>query len=345
MTNVMRPPADMDPVASHLDRGWELLCLGRIQDARLSARAILNEDNLSPEGHCLLGAVAVAEGDAEEALELFQRAMDLAPEYADPLLHAAELCVHSLGEYELGMGYCKDARTLALGEADALDVQLLLIEAHLGAGELQAARRAAWMLPPPPFPEAAHHLRVGRALVELGHAELATEVLADALSNPATAADAHYLSGLALELQGEHRAGRQLMARSLELELEQPPDATLELDSAALETLLHQAVTALPEVLQAWYEGVPTTITELPPLELVVEGLDPRCPALACGGWAPDHDPAADPPPAAAQLFIYQRNVQRAGPVWEVMIQELVLALELEAEQLTGITRQPQEGR
>src|SRR6266568_2495797 len=75
-----------DPLAEHLDRGWDLLKQNDLAGARISAQAAQALDPRSPEALTLLGAVAAAEGDEAAALALYRRAMQLDPEYVAPML-------------------------------------------------------------------------------------------------------------------------------------------------------------------------------------------------------------------------------------------------------------------
>ena len=58
-----------------IERGWELLDNGKIDEARKLADRAVIADPKSPEAHTLVGAVANSEGDIEAALEAFERAM------------------------------------------------------------------------------------------------------------------------------------------------------------------------------------------------------------------------------------------------------------------------------
>jgi predicted RND superfamily exporter protein len=60
---------EMDAITAHLDRGWDLLQRGDLVAARVSAHQILQLEAESAPAHTLLGAVAAAEGDLDEASE------------------------------------------------------------------------------------------------------------------------------------------------------------------------------------------------------------------------------------------------------------------------------------
>ena len=337
--NDEHPPLDMDAVTAHLDRGWDLLSRGDLTGARLSADHILKRNEQSPEGQCLLGSIAAAEGEPEEALELFQQAMELEPGYVEPVLHAAQLCIHALGDLELGLQFCRDAETMRLDKGDSLEVRLLGAEATMALGQDAKALRLVRGLPKPPYEDPDHHLRLGRILAELGELIWAEEVLAEALTHAECRAEAHYFTGIVLERGGDVVAARRHMARSLELERGAPP-AYVPLEQDEIGALVEQALEQLDPRARRWYQGVPVTVMDHPPMELVAEGLDPRCPAFASGFIVPAVEGQGsenEQPPEerdVTHLFIYRRNVERVGPDWELMADLLQQSLEQELEDL-----------
>jgi len=328
---------DMDAVTAHLDRGWDLLSRGDTDGARVSAEHILERDEGSPEGLCLLGAIATTEGETEEGLELFQQAMDLDPGYGEPVLRAAELCVHGLGDLDLGLQFCRDAEAMQLSDDERLEARLLLAEAYLAMGRDDEAARSVRRLPGPPYQEPTNYLRLGRVLVGLGEVARAEEVLAEAMSFPDTRAEAHYFTGAALEQIGDVISGRRHMAHSLELERGSAP-AQASLEEGQLGILMEHAMERLEPPVRAWFQGVPVTVFDLPPMELVTEGFDPRCPVFASGSPAlaatVEGRDAGASDGAVTHLFIYRRNVERVGPDWHVMVEQLRLALEQGLEDL-----------
>ncbi|PID38438.1 MAG: hypothetical protein CSA65_04915 [Proteobacteria bacterium] len=320
---------DMDAITAHLDRGWDLLGRGDTIGARLSAHHILQLDADSPEGHTLLGAIVAAEGDPDEAMDLFRRALDADPDYLDALLYAAELAIHPLGDLEQALAFCEDAEDLVRDDdPEALDLILLRAEAHLAAGDRSSAERALAALPaltPATAPDPAFPLRVGRLLLDLEAPKRAIPLLETTLEHPSTRADGRYFLGLALELAGEHQRALEHLVSVHALDLEAPPPSwTLDAESfaALVEQVLGQVEAPFGERLLA----VPRRIATSPPLELVCEGFDPRAAVFLAGAPAPSRTSGGESPTARRRsgsareggeelqlscLFIYKRNVER----------------------------------
>lgn len=348
-------PLDMDAITAHLDRGWDLLGRGDTMAARVSAHHILQLDGESPEGHTLLGAIMAAEGEPEEAMELFRRALDNEPEYVDALLYAAEIAIHPLADFEQALKFCDEAEELvAEGEEEALDVWLLRAEACIAAGSRGMANRALDALPKPPYPDPAYNLRVGRLCLDLERREQAVALLEQALEQPSSRVDAHYFLGVALEQEGKslEALAHLFSVHALDKETPRPRWA---LDDAAFESLFERVLTAVPAPYTEQILGVPHRVEDVPPLELVAEGLDPRA-AVFFAGMPPraeEGDGAArrrrGATPAAAEvsavlaaIFVYKRNVERfagsaaavRGELYRAVVQELSFFFGLDDEGL-----------
>lgn len=124
--------------AAHLDRGWAMLERGDPAAARSSAEHAQEARPDDPDAVVLLGAVALAEGDAEESLRSYDRAVELDPEYLEPYTAAAQVCLFELDDPNRGLRYCLDALELdTLGPFERLDVHLVAAECEI-AGQLDA---------------------------------------------------------------------------------------------------------------------------------------------------------------------------------------------------------------
>src|SRR5262245_62108843 len=135
------PPSDLDAVAAHLDRGWDLLKGNDLEGAENSARKALKEEPDLPEALTLLGSVARAGGDEPAALEHFKKALEADPEYVPALLYAAELLLDSddPDEQEEALKLIEDASDAAEEEDEVLDAMLLRAETLVALGRTREA--------------------------------------------------------------------------------------------------------------------------------------------------------------------------------------------------------------
>jgi tetratricopeptide (TPR) repeat protein len=362
---------EMDAVTAHLERGWDLLHRGDLSAARVSAQHILKISSDSPDAHTLLGAIAAAEGETEEALELFRQAMALDPDYLDAILFAAELAISPLQDYEAALELCADAEELVLEPEEELDVALLRGEALCGAGCLDEARGlcAARLPGPTGYPAPTYQLRAARILLDLGQPGVALELLEHALEAGERGPELRYYLGIALEQSGEERRATEQFLEVLELERAEVDPGRA--PSPELPGQVERAIMALPGELSARLLDRPIKLLELPALELVAEGVDPwatvylsgipagRPPATdAEGGSAPPRRGkmkgkakslpkrvAVPEPPADADrgwevrcIVVYRRNLERVARSAHEISEELKAALEHEARAFFGPT-------
>ena len=135
------PSPDTDPLAAHLDRGWELLDRGDVNGATLAANTASEWGPQSPELLTLRGAIAAATGDIDAAIELYGAAIESDPDYASPILQSAELHLYSLDEPGRALELAARAAELAEEDDEHADALLLTAEAEHALGRADAAAR------------------------------------------------------------------------------------------------------------------------------------------------------------------------------------------------------------
>ncbi|MEM6291927.1 MAG: tetratricopeptide repeat protein [Myxococcota bacterium] len=125
--------------AAHLDRGWALLDRGDVVAARTSVEHAQEVRPDDPDASVLLGAIALAEGDPNEALRCYERAVELDPEYLEPYVAAAQVCLFDLEDPVKAQRFCDDALELErLSPFEAVDVRLLSAECQLSRDDKRA---------------------------------------------------------------------------------------------------------------------------------------------------------------------------------------------------------------
>jgi tetratricopeptide (TPR) repeat protein len=331
----------MDQFSAHLDRGWELVQRGDTRGAEASARRALELDPNSPEAHNLLGFVAAMEGEGEEAIEAYRQAIALDDTYLEAMLNAAEVYIHPLGEYDQAIEMCDQALDLAEVDEEIIDALLLKFDALLGKGDLEEAARVVVKIPDGPYDNPNHTFLIGRAFYEIGQVEKAAELIEEAARKDPRHAEAHYYLGLIRDERGDIRGATQafLRSRELDVELGMPPWAP---DREAFQGLSEKAIAGLNPVLRRYVEGAEVYVSDVPGMELVAEGVDPRALVLLDGLAAEDRERGfrGGDVRACARVFVYALNVSRLAGGTEGIEREVTLALEreitatfLEAEQ------------
>jgi Flp pilus assembly protein TadD len=313
----------LDQLSAHLDRGWDLAQKGDASGAQACAQRALELDPQSPEVHNLLGYTAALAGDSEEALEHYKQAIALDETYFEAMLNAAEVLLHPLGEWDEAVAMCDDALDLAETAEEEADCVLLKVDALLGKGDTEAARRALATIPDGPFENPSYVFLIGRAHYEVGDTEKAARFLEEAVRRDPNHADAHYYLGLIRDERGDTRGAVEAFLRSRALDLTRPPppwSPSPEAFGAMVERVLSKSDTLLGRFVRE----AEVYVVDVPGAELIVEGVDPRAMVVL------DTPPGESTDRPIGRLFVYQRNVERVAGSLDALEEELLGAVERE---------------
>ncbi len=325
------PP--MDPVTAHIDRGWELIEKGDLKGAEKAARQVLEQ--AKPEAHTLLGAVASARGEPEEAMDHFRKAMDADPEYLDPVLYAAELCMGPLGDLDEAERLAEQALELAEEEDEYVDALLLRAEVALLADDDEAAAAAMGELPEEvPLPDASYEMRAGHLWLELGELEQAEKRLRAALAADDTLADAWHGLGLVHEQAGREDDRTAAMLRVRELDLAAPDEAWA-LPAGEVARITEEQLGKLPDVFRERLTNVPIQIDEYPSEELIKDGLDPRLLGVFSGTSITEKSSMG--PAGVDVIVLFRRNIHRVAHTAEEAQEELRVTILHETGHFFGL--------
>ena len=268
-----------------------------------------------------------------------QQAMDLDSSYVRPVLLAAEICIHQLGDLDLGLDLLKEAEELAGDDQEELlEVLLLRVEGHLVAGEPAPAKELGEELARIPLEQPPRSLRIGRTLMELGQLDRAREHLLHAAEVPTLLADATYFLALASDFDRDPAAAEELFLKVLELDREAdlPPWTVTR---GAVDRALAQAMEVMDPQAREGLAQLPRVVSDLPPGELVCDGVDPRAMLFLSARQPPpppELEPALPPDLTPTRIFIYQRNLERSCFSEEEMAEELSFTLEEEFANIMG---------
>ncbi len=298
--------AEQDPI----ERGWQLLDEGKIDEARRLADKLVTGEPDSPEAHTLVGAVANAEGDVDGAIEAFEHAIELDDEYLDPQLLMAETLALS-GDAPEARRLIERAIDLAEEEDEYVDALLLKTEIQLGDDDAEGAAATLAQLPPVKLPTAQLELRAGDAYLELGDLDAAEARFEQAAQMEPSSPDPLYGLGLVAEAREQREAMIAHFQKVRTLDLQQPR-APWAVSAERLEELVEAALEELPPQAQKLLENVPVVVEEYPSEDVVADGFDPRGLGLFAGVPVPEHSSVGGPPHLEA-VFLFQRNIERVA--------------------------------
>jgi tetratricopeptide (TPR) repeat protein len=294
----------MDRLSAHLDRGWELVTQGDLSGAMASAEQTLELDGDSPDAHNLIGYIHAANGNLDMALEHYRQAIELDEHYLEAMLNAAELLIHPLGSFAEAIRVLDQALESCQTADDIADASVLKVDALLQQGDRAAAGELLLGLPEGPFENQQLDFLIGRAHFELDQIEAAATLIERAASRSDASPDVLYYLGLLRERQGRAAEASLsfLKTRHLDSLLPRPPWAP---PHARFEKIVQAALRDLPKELADRLEGNLIMVTDLPGLEVVAEGIDPRTPLLL------DEMAATSDGQEQRRMFVYQRNIER----------------------------------
>lgn len=310
----------MDQFTAHLDRGWDLAQRGDARGAELSARRALELEAQSPEAHNLLGYACALRGEFDEALELYRQAIALDDTFLEAMLNAAELCIHPLGDLEQALHFCGEALDLVEGDEELTDTLLLQFDALLGLGRQDEALTVLERVPPGPFTSPVHAFLVGRAFFEMNQLKKAEELLMEAARRDPENPEAPYYLALIRDDRGDTTLATEAFLKTRELDL-LLPSAPWALSRDAFQSAVRRIAETITPRLRAYVDPLEIFAAEVPGVEAVVEGADPRAPVLV---------DALEGPGPAVRIFVYQRNIERLAGALERMDDEVRGALERE---------------
>jgi len=311
---------------------------GDARGAEASARRALELDPNSPEAHNLLGFVAALQGEGEEAIEAYRQAIALDDTYLEAMLNAAEVYIHPLGEFDHAIEMCDQALDLAEVDEEIIDALLLKFDALLGKGDHEEARRVVVKIPDGPYDNPNHTFLIGRAFYEIGQIEKAATLIEEAVAKEPRHAEAHYYLGLIRDERGDTLGATRafVRARELDVEMGMPPWAP---GPDAFAAVALKAIGALNPVLRRYLEEAEIYVTDVPGIELVADGVDPRALVLL-DGFTADESSREERARSCTRVFIYALNVARLAGSIDDLEREITLGLEreitatfLEAEQ------------
>ena len=326
----------MDQFSAHLDRGWDLVQRGDPRGAELSARRALEIDSQSPEAYNLLGYVCALKAEYEEAIENYRQAIALDDTYLEAMLNAAEVYIHPLGEFDEALSMCDQALDLAETDDEVVDCLLLKFDALLGKGEIDEARELCGSFPQGPFENPAHIFLVGRAFYEIGDADRAFPLVEEAVKRNPKNPEAWYYLGLVRDERAQTADATVAFLRSRELDLEVPAPPW-SFSHETFESTVLRAIAALPVSLKVSVREGEVYVADVPGVEVVVDGVDPRALLMLDG-----INTQARTGPITARVFVYQRNVERLAGALENVEAEVYAALERE---ITATFLEPEPDR
>ncbi len=259
-----------------------MMSKGNVSSALSAARQALGIDAESPEVHNLLGCIYAMDGDREEALSCYKKAMDLDENYLDPLLNTVELLINEKINPEEAIGLCRKAQELVESDEELVEVVLLEADALLSFGKIDDARKALSRIENLNYTDTVHYSMVGRALLEAGDIEKSKEIIEKGIKENPDSADMWYCKGLLLREQGRRIDAVEAFLNVLEKD-EQTFLTSSFRELSERDTLVSSAIALMDEEAREMLKNTQIHFVSHPTREQVMDEVDPRQAVLAEG--------------------------------------------------------------
>jgi predicted Zn-dependent protease with MMP-like domain/Flp pilus assembly protein TadD len=296
-----------------LDRAWDLLEAGEMEEAIRVAEGLKARSPEAPEIPLLLAACARAQGKDDEALGFLKAAIDLDPEWAEPELHAAELLAES-DDLEAALAHGRRALAKAADQMEQTSATALVAGLELDQELIDEASATLRTLPRAAEADTSAEVarEIGDLHLALDDASQAQEWFERAVTLDDQDADAWHGIGLAAELAREEEAKRRAWLKTLALDEEQDRDLPELLSEKQTAEVAEAALAELPPRARRLLANVPILIADRPARSDVATGLDPRLLGLFAGTSYPEFS-SLGATPQLTQILLFRRNLERVA--------------------------------
>ena len=239
---------------------------------------------------------------------------------------SSALCTHPLGGFDEAIDFCDQALDLAEVDEEIIEALLIKFDALIAKGDEDEAKRTIKRMPAGPYENPHHAFLVGRALFEIGETERASKLIDEATQKDSNNPEAFYYLGLLRDERGDSRGATEAFLRSRDLEAEAglPPWVP---EKPKFYEMAKKAVLSLNQVLRRYVERAEIYVADVPGVEIVADGVDPRALVLIDGGPVDMGGIVEERP---TRVFVYAINVSRMATSNDEIEQEIGSALERE---------------
>jgi predicted Zn-dependent protease with MMP-like domain/predicted Zn-dependent protease len=318
-----------------LERGFEALEAGEIDNAASIVERCQRIDRKNPDVVALAAAVAEASGDIDDALAQYRQLVELRPDDPMPRICVARLELQGLGDPDAALDTVQGAFAFIDEEADLIEAIYIKAQALVARNEPAAAREALAEL-------SSSMLDDAELALDLAELALAAEdpdgakrwiEVAQAQGRDDLRADALHVLGRVHEHTGDHAAMAAAWLEVRRLDLALPP-GPLAITEDEVERIASEALAELPPEIHEQLERVPILIDDVPSEALVSDGVDPRLLGLFQGTPMPDDGALA---PTVTNILLFRGNLQRASVDADHLAEEIRITVLHETAHYFGL--------
>ena len=322
-----------DRLQADLERGFEALEDGKLEAAATILDRCKRIDRKNPEVVMLAAAVADASGDAAEAIARYRQLIELRPDDPMPRICVARLELHDQGDADAALDTVEAAFDFIDEEADLIEAIFVKTEAYLARGELASARETLSELASSVIEDAELALDLAELALAAEDPEAARRYLAIPEHDPEVRADALHALGRVHEFTGDRTAMINAWQEVRRLDLAAPPGA-VQVSEDELERIAQATLDELPAHIRERLANVPILIDDMPAIEVVDDGFDPRSLGLFTGTPMPEDGMSQ---PSVTNIHLYKRNLERSAVDEDHLAEEIRITVLHETAHYFGL--------
>jgi predicted Zn-dependent protease with MMP-like domain len=333
-----------DRMHADLDRGFEALEEGRIDDAATILERCQRIDRKHEDVITLAAAIADARGDTEGALAQYRALSAVRPDDPMPRICIARIQLKDLGDPDAALDTLQAAFDFIDEEADLIEAIYVKTEALLARDEPAAARATLAELASSAIDSTelaldladlaimAEDVPAAKTWIALAR-KLSREADATADEKAAFDAEALHTLGRAHEAAEDRPAMIDAWLGVLAHDTKAPAGEITttedEIERIALATLEE-----LPETIRDRLKQVPILIEDLPSPDLVRDGWDPRILGIFQGTPMPDDGSVQ---PTITNIHLFRKNLERFAADDEHLAEEIRITVLHETAHYFGL--------
>lgn len=333
-----------DRMQADLERGFEALEEGRLEDAAKALERCKRIDRKHPDVITLAAAYADAAGDSAEALVQYRALSALNPDDPMPRICIARIQLKDENDPDAALDTLEAVFDFIDEEADLIEAIYVKTEALVARGEPAAARAALGELATSVLddPDLALDLAelalvaedAPRALTWIEAARLTMKDSdAPAEDQQAFEADALHLIGRVHEATDDRPKMIAAWQQVRVLDLAAPP-GPVSVTEDELERIAVATLAELPPEIRTRLEKVPILIDDVASEDIVADGFDPRSLGLFQGTAMPDDGTAT---PSVTNILLFKRSLERFATDEDHLAEEIRITVLHETAHYFGL--------
>jgi len=329
-----------DRLESDLDRGFTALEEGRIDEAAAAVERCQRIDRGNADVVLLSAAVADARGDAENAIALYGRLVELRPDDPMPRICAARIQLRDLGDPDAALQMLADAFDFIDEETDLIEAVIVRTEALIANLQLEDARDALAELASSVIDDSELALDLAELALAAEDAAAATRWIEIARKDPSLAADALHLLGRVHEATDDRAQMIAAWQQVRALDAKADGQTSVSISEDELERIASAALAELPAEVRTHLERVPILIDDLPSEALVADGLDPRSLGVFEGTPMPE---GGDLAASVTSIHLFRKNLERVATDLDELAEEVRITVLHETAHYFGLDEEDLE--